>query len=191
MSIQVFCLFLIGLFGEFLILSCTSCLYILDINSLSLANIFSLSVSCLFVLFTVSFAVSKLLYFIQVSFVSFALGEDQKTLLWFMPKSILPLFSSRNFIILGIVFSSLIDFEFTFISGVKKCSNFIQSFTCNFPSTSYWRDCLFSIVYFCLFYCALIDHKSVYFWALNLVALIFMFVFVPISYCFYYFFFAV
>jgi len=80
MSIQVFCLFLIGLFGEFLILSCTSCLYILDINSLSLANIFSLSVSCLFVLFTVSFAVSKLLYFIQVSFVSFALGEDQKNI---------------------------------------------------------------------------------------------------------------
>ena len=175
MSIQVFCLFLIELFGEFLILSCTSCLHTLDINSssvISLANTFSLSVSCLFVLSTVPFALWKLLHFIQVSFVSFALGEDQKILLWFMPKSTLPLFSSRNVIILGFVFSSLIDFEFTFVSGVKKCSNFIQSFTCNFPSTTYWRDCLFSIVYFCLFYCALIDHKWVYFWALNLVALI-------------------
>ena len=44
--------FLIGLF-VFLILSCMSCLYILDINLLSVisfANIFAHSVDCLFVL---------------------------------------------------------------------------------------------------------------------------------------------
>ena len=59
--------FLIRLFG-FLILSCVSCLYILEINPLSVAsfaNIFSHSVGCLFVLFMVSFAVQKLLSLIR------------------------------------------------------------------------------------------------------------------------------
>ena len=53
--------FLIGLF-VFLILSSMSCLYILEINPLSVvsfANIFSHSEGCLFVLFMVSFAVQK------------------------------------------------------------------------------------------------------------------------------------
>ena len=59
--------FLIGL-SIFLILSCASCLYILEINPLSVdsfANIFSHSEGCLFVLFIVSFAVQKLLSFIR------------------------------------------------------------------------------------------------------------------------------
>ena len=59
--------FLIGLF-VFLILSCMSCLYILEINPLSVAsfaNVFSYSKGCLFVLFMVSFAVQKLLCFIR------------------------------------------------------------------------------------------------------------------------------
>uniref|UniRef100_A0A8D1BGZ9 Uncharacterized protein n=2 Tax=Sus scrofa TaxID=9823 RepID=A0A8D1BGZ9_PIG len=54
--------FLIGLFG-FLLLSCMSCLYILEIKSLSavsFADIFSQSVNYLFILFMVSFAVQKL-----------------------------------------------------------------------------------------------------------------------------------
>ena len=57
--------FWIGLF-VFLILSCISCLYILEINPLSVAsfaNIVSHSEGCLFVLFMVSFAVQKLLRF--------------------------------------------------------------------------------------------------------------------------------
>ena len=59
--------FWIGLF-VFLILSCMSCLYVLEINPLSVAsfaNIFSHSEGCLFVLFLVSFAVqnhSKILF---------------------------------------------------------------------------------------------------------------------------------
>ena len=62
--------FLIGLF-VFLTLSCMSCLYILEINSLSvasLANIFSHSEGCLFILFMVSFAVQKLLSLIRSQF---------------------------------------------------------------------------------------------------------------------------
>ena len=51
--------FLIGLF-IFLVLICMSCLYIFEINSLSvasLANIFSHSEGCLFTLLIVSFVV--------------------------------------------------------------------------------------------------------------------------------------
>ena len=55
--------FLVALF-VFLVLSCMSCLYILEINPLSvvsLAIIFSHSEGCVFTLFIVSSAVQKLL----------------------------------------------------------------------------------------------------------------------------------
>ena len=58
---------LMGLFVV-LILSCISCLYILEINPLSVAsfaNIFPHSQGCLFVLFMVSSAVQKLLNLIR------------------------------------------------------------------------------------------------------------------------------
>ena len=59
--------FLIGLLA-FLVLSCMSCLYILEINSLSIVSfalIFSHSEGCLFTLLIVSFAVQKLLSLIR------------------------------------------------------------------------------------------------------------------------------
>ena len=59
--------FLIQLF-VFLVLSCMSCLYILEINLLSVVSfaiIFSHSEGCLFTLFVVSFAVQKLLSLIR------------------------------------------------------------------------------------------------------------------------------
>ena len=77
--------FLIGLF-VFLMLSCMSCLFTLDINSLlviSFANIFSHSVGCLLVLLMVSFAMQKFLslirsYLFIFAFISFALGDRSK-----------------------------------------------------------------------------------------------------------------
>ena len=73
--------FLIGLF-VFLVLSCMSCLYILEINPLSVVSfaiIFSHSDGCLFTLVIVSFAVQKLLCFIRSHlftfvFISITLG---------------------------------------------------------------------------------------------------------------------
>ena len=59
--------FLIGLF-VFLVLSCMNCLYILEINLLSIVSftiIFSHSEGCLFTLLIVSFAVQKLLSLIR------------------------------------------------------------------------------------------------------------------------------
>ena len=73
--------FLIGLF-VFLVLSCMSCLYILEINHLSVvsfAMIFSHSEGCLFTLLIVSFAVQKPLSLIRSHlftfvFISITLG---------------------------------------------------------------------------------------------------------------------
>ena len=73
--------FLIGLF-VFLVLSCMSCLYILEINLLSVVSfaiIFSHSEGCLFTLHIVSFAVQKLLslirsYLFTFVFISITLG---------------------------------------------------------------------------------------------------------------------
>ena len=65
--------FLIGLL-VFLVLSCMSCLYILEINSLSVVSfaiIFSHSEGCLFTLLMVSFAVQKAFKFNQVPLVYF------------------------------------------------------------------------------------------------------------------------
>ena len=59
--------FLIGVF-VFLILSCMSCLYILEINPLSVVSFaifFSHSEGCLFTLLIVSFIVQKLLSLIR------------------------------------------------------------------------------------------------------------------------------
>ena len=75
--------FSIGLFG-FLLLSCMSCLYILEIKPLSVAsfaNIFYHSIGCLrFILFMVSFAVQQLVSLIRshlfiFAFISLALGD--------------------------------------------------------------------------------------------------------------------
>ena len=78
----------IGLF-VLLILNCMSCLYILEINPLSVAsfaNIFYHSEGCLFVLFMVSFAVQKLLSFIRFHlfifvFIYVSLGGGSKRIL--------------------------------------------------------------------------------------------------------------
>ena len=80
MSVRSFAHFSIGWLA-FLLLSCVSCLYILEIKPLSVASletIFSHSVSCLF--FMVSFAVQKLVSVIRshwfiFAFISLALGD--------------------------------------------------------------------------------------------------------------------
>ena len=73
----------------FLILSCMSCLCVLEINPLSVAsfaNIFSHSEGCLLVLFMVSFAMQKLLSLIKSHlfifvFISINLGGGSKKIL--------------------------------------------------------------------------------------------------------------
>ena len=84
--------FLMGL-CILLILSCMSCLYILEINLLSvvsLAIIFSHSQGCLLILFIVSFAVQKILSFIRSHLFIFVFiwiilgGVSKRNLLWYI-----------------------------------------------------------------------------------------------------------
>jgi len=48
-----------------------------------------------------------------------------------MSESVLPMFSSRSFIVSGLTFRSLIHFEFIFMYGVRKCSSFIHVPQCS------------------------------------------------------------
>ena len=106
--------FLIGSF-VFLVLSCMSCLYILEINPLSVVSfdiIFSHSEGCLFTLLMASFAVQKLLSLIRSHlltfvFISISLGGGS----WrscFMSLSVLPTFSSKSLIVSGLTFRSFL-----------------------------------------------------------------------------------
>ena len=89
----------------FVILSCMSYLYILEIYPLPVlfANIFSHSKGCRVVLFMVSFAVQKVLCLIRSYLLVFVfilitlVGGSKGILLWFMSKNVLPVFSSKNF----------------------------------------------------------------------------------------------
>ena len=53
-----------------------------------------------------------------------------------MSKSVLPMFSSKSFIVSDLKIRSLILFEFIFVYGVRKCSSFIllQVVDCQEPS---------------------------------------------------------
>jgi len=42
-----------------------------------------------------------------------------------MSECVLPLFSSKSFIVSGLTFTSLIHFDFLFVYGVRKYSSFI------------------------------------------------------------------
>ena len=90
----------------------------------SFANIFCHSVGCLFVLFMVFFAVQKLLSLIWSHLFIFVFifitlgGESKKILMWFMSESVLPMFSSKSFIVSGLTFRSLIHFlKFIYLFG--------------------------------------------------------------------------
>ena len=122
------CLGLLPIFDRviffFFLLSWMSCLYILEINPLSVASfviISSHSEGCLFNLFIVSFAVHQLLDLIRshlftFDFISITLGGESKSiLLQFMSQSVLPMLSSKSFIVTGLPFKYLIHFEFIFV----------------------------------------------------------------------------
>ena len=80
----------------------------------------------------VSFQVQKLISLVMshlftFSFISIALGErPKKTLVQFMSENVLPMFSSRSFMVSCLVFKSLSHFEFVFVYGLRECSNFID-----------------------------------------------------------------
>ena len=84
----------------------------MEINPLSVdsfADIFSHSVGCLFVLFRVSLAVQTLLnlikshLFIFVFIVNTLRGRSEKMLLLFLSESVWLMFSSKSFVVSGLI----------------------------------------------------------------------------------------
>ena len=82
----------------------------------------------LFILFRVSFAVQKLLSLVRSHLFIFVFvvitlgGVSEKILLWFISESVWPMFSSKNFIVFGLIPRSLLLFELIFVFSVSECS---------------------------------------------------------------------
>ena len=93
---------------------------------------------------------------------------------------------SRSFIVSGLMFRSLIHFEFIFVYGVRKCSKF-HSFTIGWPvfPAPLVKEIDFSPSYILASFVK--DKVSVgawiYLWAFYFVPLIYVSVFMPVPYC--------
>ena len=78
----------------------------------------------------VSFAVQMLLSLIRfpcLFLLLFPLPEEtKKVLLQLMSKSVLPMFSSRSFMVSGLTFRPLIHFEVIFVYGVSKVILYVK-----------------------------------------------------------------
>ena len=103
-------------------------LYILEIRPLSevsLANMFSHTVGSLCNLVLFSLAMQKLFMLMRshlfiLSFMSLALGDvSVRMLLRGMSEIFLPMFSSRKFMVLQLIFKSFIYLEFIFVYGTS------------------------------------------------------------------------
>ena len=97
------------------------------------------------------------------------------------------MFSFRSFMVSGLTFRSLTHFEFIFVYGVRKCSNFILLHVAALLSQHHLSKSLSFLhcIYSWLLCCRLIDHSVwVYFWALYSVPLIYESVSVPVPCCF-------
>ena len=102
-----------------------------------------------------------------------------------MSESVLPMFSSRSFIVSGLTFRSLIHFEFIFVYGVRKCSKFIfLQMADQFSEHHLLKRLSF---FHCIFLPSLSKIVSVgswiYLWAFCFVPFIYISVFVPVPYC--------
>ena len=105
-----------------------SSLYILEIRPLSevsLATMFSHTVDSLRNLVLFSLALQKLFILMRshlfiLSFMSLALGDVcVRMLLSGMSEIFMPMFSSRTFMVLQLIFKSFIHLEFIFVYGVS------------------------------------------------------------------------
>ena len=93
------------------------------------------------------------------------------------------MFSSRSFIVSGLMFRSLIHFEFIFLCDVRKCSSFILLQVVD--QFSQVKEIAFSPLYILASFVK--DDLSIgawiYLWAFYFVPLIYISVFVPVPYC--------
>ena len=96
-----------------------------EVSEVSLANMFSLTVGSLFNLVLFSLAMQKLFILMRshlfiLSFMSLALRDvSMRMLLRGISEISLPMFSSRTFMVLWLIFKSFIHHEFLFVYGVS------------------------------------------------------------------------
>ena len=93
------------------------------------------------------------------------------------------MFSSKSCIVSGLTIRSLIHFEFIFVYGVRKCSNFILlRVAVQFSPHQLLKRLS---LHHCMFLHSLskIRYPWVYFWAFYLVPLVYISVFVQVPYC--------
>ena len=100
-----------------------------------------------------------------------------------MSLSVLPMFSSKSFTVSGLIFRSLIHFQFIFVYGFRKCSNY-HSFTCSCPVFPFIEEVVFTPLYLLA---SFVKNKVpigawVYFWAFYLVSWVYNSVFVSAPY---------
>ena len=94
-------------------------------SEVSLANMFSHTVGSLCNLVLFSLAMQKLFILMRshlfiLSFMSLSLGDvSVRMLLCGMSEIFLPMFSSRTFMVLQLIFKSFIHLEFIFVCGVS------------------------------------------------------------------------
>src|SRR5574341_80028 len=102
-----------------------------------------------------------------------------------MSESVLPMFSSRSFVVSGLMFRSLIHFEFIFVYDVRKCSSFILLQVVDQISQHHLLNRL-SLIRF-IFLPPLSKIRCpcawIYLWAFYFIPLIYISVFVPVPYC--------
>ena len=96
------------------------------------------------------------------------------------------MFSSKSFIVSGLTFRSLIQFEFIFVFDVRRCSNFILLHVAvQFSPAPFIEEAVFAPLYILA---SFVKNKVpigtwVYFWTFYLVPLVYISVFVPVPYC--------
>ena len=99
------------------------------------------------------------------------------------------LFSSKSFIVSSLTFRSLIHFKFIFMYDIRKCSNFILLHIAYFPAPLI-EEAIFAQLYILTSFVKKKQKQkklpigaSICLWALHLVPLINISVFVPVPYC--------
>ena len=103
-----------------------------------------------------------------------------------MSSSVLLMYSSKSFIVSGLTFRSLIHFEFIFVYGVRKCPNFILLHVAvRFSQHHVLKRLSLPPLYILA---SFVKNKVpigswVSLWALYLVLLVCISVFVPVPYC--------
>ena len=157
-SVQVFCPFFNWVVCLPGVESCEFFIYLQNrpLSELSLANRFSHSAGSLCNLVLFSLGMQKLFILMRshlfiLSFMSLALGfVSVRMLLHGMTEIFLPMFYSRIFMMLWLIFKSFINLEFIFVYGIGWWLSFIFFFTyrSRSPKAICWRGRFCSILCF-------------------------------------------